>query len=222
MKLWTVLASLVLLGCTQPADAPAAGEEAVRHTAPAGDYTLDKSHGSLIVRLSHLSYSKFVARFENWDAALRLDPAAPENASIQVRIDPLSIASDNPPAGFIDIMRGPEFLDAGRFSEIRYISRAIERTGPNTARVAGDLSLHGVTGPVSLDVRFNGGYEGMHLDPHARIGFSARGLFMRSDFGMRYGVPAPGSDMGVGDAVEVLVEAEFNGPEWTQTAAGAR
>ncbi len=188
-------------------------ETPIVHTAPAGAYTLDKPHSSLIVRLSHLGYSQFTARFETWDAELTLDPAAPENSQISVSIDPRSIASDNPPAGFIDIMRGGEFLDAAQFPAITFRSTRVERTGPNTARITGDLTLHGVTKPVTLEARFNGGYEGIPaLDPQARIGLSARGVFNRSEFGMGYGVPEPGSNLGVSDAVEVIVETEFNGP----------
>src|SRR5262245_9886660 len=210
------LLALALAACgapTSPTEQPQAQVEApVAHTAPAGRYTLDKAHSSLIVRLNHLGYSHFTARFERWDAELQLDPAAPENAQINVSIEPRSIASDNPPEGFIDIMRGAEFLDAGRFPAISFRSTRIERTGANTARITGDLTLHGVTRPVTLEARFNGGYEGMNLDPHARVGFSARGQFNRADFGMTMGIPAPGTNFGVSDAVEVIVETEFSGP----------
>lgn len=197
-------------------EAPA--ETAVAHTAPSGEYRLEKSHASLLVRLDHLGYSHFTARFETWDATLNLDVATPENSSINVTIDPRSIASDNPPAGFIDIMRGADFLNAAQFPEISFRSTQVERTGPNTARINGDLSLHGVTRPVTLEARFNGGYEGMELDPNGRVGFSARGTFNRSEFGMAYGIPPEGSNMGVGDAVEVIIETEFTGPAWTPPA----
>jgi polyisoprenoid-binding protein YceI len=50
------------------------------------------------------------------------------------------------------------------------------------------------------------------MDPHARIGFSAHGTLKRSQFGMPFGIPAPGTTLGVSDAVEVIVEAEFSGP----------
>ena len=65
-----------------------------------------------------------------------------------------------------------------------------------------------------LEATFNGGYAGHPLDPHARIGFSAHGTLLRSEFGISYGIPAPGTTMGVSDAVEVVLEAEFNGPAW--------
>jgi polyisoprenoid-binding protein YceI len=85
-------------------------------------------------------------------------------------------------------------------------------TAANNVRITGDLTLHGVTHPVVLDAVFNGGYAGHPMDPHARIGFSAQGTLKRSEFGIAFGIPAPGSTMGVSDDVDVIVEAEFSGP----------
>jgi polyisoprenoid-binding protein YceI len=65
-----------------------------------------------------------------------------------------------------------------------------------------------------LEASFNGGYAGHPMDPHARIGFSAHGVFKRSDFGISAGIPALGTTMGVGDEVNVTIEAEFSGPAW--------
>ncbi|ANP44776.1 YceI family protein [Candidatus Viadribacter manganicus] len=207
--------ALVLTACGAPTAPPEAPEPAVEHTAPSGAYSLDKAHSSLIVRLSHMGYSQFTARFETWDADLNLDVTSPENSSINVTIDPRSIASDNPPAGFIDVMRGAEFLNAAAFGEINFRSTSIERTGANTAQITGELTLHGITHPVTLEARFNGGYAGMQLDPNARIGLSAHGTFNRSDFGMAYGIPPEGTNLGVSDAVEVIIETEFSGPAWS-------
>lgn len=221
-RILLVVFALAACGSPQHAAAPAPAQPPVEaqvvSTAPAGAYTLDKAHASLIVRLDHLGYSHFTARFERWEAQLNFDPAAPEQSQINVSIDPRSVASDNPPPGFLDIMRGTEFLDAARFPTISFRSTRVERTGPNTARIIGDLTLHGVTKPVSLEARFNGGYPGMQLDPHARTGFSAHGVFNRSDFGMGYGLPPAGTHFGVGDAVEVIVETEFSGPAWSAPA----
>jgi polyisoprenoid-binding protein YceI len=71
-----------------------------------------------------------------------------------------------------------------------------------------------VTKPVTLRVRYNGGYAGHPLDPGgARIGFSAEGALFRSDFGIGFGIPAPGTTMGVGDLVTFRIEAEFINPD---------
>jgi polyisoprenoid-binding protein YceI len=182
--------------------------------APAGVYTLDKAHASLIFRISHMGFSHFTGRLSRFEATLQFDPAHPVRSHVEATIDPLSLASDNPPAGFLDSLHGPEWLDAGKFSAITFRSTKVQLTGRNTARITGDFTLHGVTHSVVLNATFNGGYPGMSLDPHARIGFSAHGVFKRSQFSIAFGIPAPGSNMGVGDEVEVIIEAEFNGPAW--------
>ena len=84
-------------------------------------------------------------------------------------------------------------------------------TGPHAARVTGDLTLHGVTRPVMLEVTYNGGYPPASFDPGgARIGFSAHGTLSRSAFGLSTGVPAPGTSFGVGDEVDIAIETEFS------------
>ena len=183
--------------------------------APAGVYTVDKMHASLIFRVSHMGFSMYTARFSKFDITLNFDPENPAASTVEAKIDPRSLGLENPPAGFQDDLIGPQWLDAKNYPAITFKSTSVELTGPDTARVTGDFTLHGVTKPVVLDAKFNGGYPGMMLDPHARIGLSARGVFKRSEFGMGYGVPAPGTNMGVGDNVDVQIEAEFNGPAWT-------
>ncbi len=180
---------------------------------PAGDYKTDPAHTSLTFMVSHMSYSHYTARFGNIDARLKLDPAHPETAALNVTIDPQSLELNSPPKGFHDELMGKMFFDAASFPKITYASTKIDMTGANTANVTGNLTLHGVTQPVTLAVTFNGGYPGMAgLDPNARIGFSAKGTLKRSLFGMGYGVPAPGTTMGVGDEVDFTIETEMTGP----------
>ena len=180
--------------------------------APAGTYALDPAHASLTFRVDHLGMSKYTARFTGLDATLHLDPKAPSRSRVSATVDPRSIETDFPlPAPDFDAeLAGPQWLDAARYPEIRFRTTKVEPTGPDTARVVGELTLHGVTRPILLKARFNGGYAGNALDPAgARVGFSATGKLNRSDFGMSYGVPAKGSSFGVGDQVEVIIEAEF-------------
>ncbi len=80
---------------------------------------------------------------------------------------------------------------------MEFESRQVDVTGVNTVRIHGDLTLHGVTRPIVLEATFNGGYAGHPMDPNARIGFSAQGTLKRSEFGIAYGIPAPGTTMGV-------------------------
>lgn len=179
---------------------------------PAGAYTIDKAHSTLIFRVSHLGFSHYTAAFARFEAALEIDPKDPAKAKLSAKIDPTSLTLPSPPEGFVQELLGPNWLDAAKFPEITFVSTAVELTGANTADITGDFTLHGVTKPVVLSATFNGGYAGHPMDPHARIGFSAKGQIKRSDFGISAGIPAPGTTMGVSDEVEIIIEAEFNGP----------
>ena len=111
---------------------------------------------------------------------------------------------------------GSMFFDAKAFPTISFKSTKVTPTGPATAEVTGDFTLHGVTRPVTLAATFNGGWAANAFDGN-RVGFSAKGMLKRSDFGMTNGIPAPGTTMGVSDAVEFAIEAEFS--NGTKTAA---
>ncbi len=205
---------------TTPAAAPAT-DKFVMPKVPAGDYKLDPAHANLEFKVNHLGFSHYTARFSDFDAKLKFDPANPSASSVEATIDPKSLTLPNPPAGFKDELTGKAWLDAGQYPAITFRSTKVEVTGANTAKVTGDFTLHGVTKPVVLDATFNGGYAGHPMDPHARIGFSAKGTFNRSEFGIGFGVPAPGTTMGVSDAVDVTIEAEFSGPPLPDAKAPA-
>jgi|KBSMisStaDraftv2_1062788.scaffolds.fasta_scaffold29300_4 polyisoprenoid-binding protein YceI len=183
---------------------------------PAGAYTVDKAHTSLIFRVNHMGFSHYTGRFTQVDARLQFDPAHIAASQVSVDIDPHSISADNAPSGFMQTLAGEAWLDADRFPQMSFRSKSVEVTGPNTFRIRGELTLHGVTRPLTLDARYNGGYAGHPMDPHARVGFSATGALKRSDFGISFGIPAPGTTMGVSDQVDVVLESEFSGPPLTQ------
>ena len=186
---------------------------------PAGTYQLDPAHASLVFRVSHLGMSAYTAGFGTFDARLEFDPADPANSKVTATIDPRSLRLPSPPDGFLATLLGPEWFDAESFSEIAFASSEVEITGPTTARITGDLTLHGVTLPVALDATFNGGYGDHPMDPSgSRIGFSAEGSLERSAFGMGFGVPAPGTALGVGDLVTFSIEAEFTRPKHEKQA----
>jgi polyisoprenoid-binding protein YceI len=200
------------IACSAEATAPPAAPPLA--APPAGDYTLDKAHTNVQLRVSHLGLSTYTTRFTRVDAALSFDPAKPTAAHVFAQIDSASIDMNAWPTVCVDILRGPQLLDTEKFPKIVFRSESVRMTGAQTMDITGTLELHGVTRPVTLNAIYHGGYAGIaKMDPRARIGFSARGSFKRSDFGMVFGLPPPGSDMGVGDLVDISIEAEFTGPE---------
>jgi len=188
---------------------------AATENVPAGAYTLDRTHASLIFRVNHLGFSNYTARFKRLDAKLQFDPANLAASKVTASVDVDSLETDFPDPARLDfnaVLKGAAWLDVAQFPRMEFASGHIEVTGVNTLRIHGNLTLHGVTRPIVLEATFNGGYAGHPMDPNARIGFSAQATLKRSEFGITYGIPAPGTTMGVSDEVDVAIEAEFTGP----------
>jgi len=206
------LATLAVLALAAYAPLATAVDRNAAAPVPKGAYQIDKSHTSLLFRVSHIGFSSYTGRFTRLEAKLDFDPARIAASRVDVTIDPRSIEADNAPSGFLETLAGKDWLDAEHFPSMEFRSKTIEVTGTNSFRIKGDLTLHGVTKPIVLDARYNGGYASHPYEPRARIGFSATGKFKRSDFGVSYGIPEPGTTMGVGDEVQVVLETEFSGP----------
>ncbi|MCG8443202.1 MAG: YceI family protein [Caulobacterales bacterium] len=186
--------------------------------APAGAYTLDKTHASVTWKVSHLGLSAYTARFTDFDAALELDPAEPANSSVTATINAASIVTDYPgdykaghaDSGFEtwdeDLARNAKWFNSDEFPEITFTSTGIEVDGENTGKMTGELTFLGVTQPVTLDVTFNGSLNPHPFAPISAVGFSATTTLDRTTFGMTNYAPNIGAD------VEILIEAEFHQP----------
>ena len=176
--------------------------------APAGRYELDLSHASLTWRISHNGMSNYTARFARFDATLDFDPARPERSRIVATIDPTSVRTDFPVTAERDwdaeLSRDARFFQSAKFPQIRFRSTNVVRTGPDTANIRGDLTFLGVTRPIVLAAKLNGGMAVHPMTKKPAVGFSARGVVKRSDYGMNFLV-----GQGIGDEVEVIIEAEF-------------
>lgn len=181
----------------------------------AGKFRIDLGQTRLTFRVSHLGFSMYTALFRDIDADLDFDPGQPEAMQVTATVQAGSVETlhPDPAPDFNAVLAGADLLDAAQLPKITFASSAVALTGAATADVTGDLTLHGVTRPVTLAVTCNGGYGNLPLDPgSARIGFSATGTLKRSGFGIGYGIPAPGSTFGVGDDVQIIIETEFTNP----------
>ncbi len=175
--------------------------------APSGKYEADLTHTSVTWRVKHLGLSNYTARFAKIASTVDLDAANPANSRLVVTIDPKSVRTDFPFPDKTDfdkeIATDGRFLDGAKFPEIKFVSTRIAVTGANTAKITGDLTLRGVTKPVTLDAVLNGTAKANPMMGAERIGVSARGTINRSDWGMSFGTQF------VGDAVELQIEAEY-------------
>lgn len=168
---------------------------------PSGQYVLDASHTSVIFNLSHLGFSHYFGRFNTVEGTLEFNATAPEKSTLAVSIDIASIDTNN--AELEGKLKSPEWFDATKFPKATFTSTKIEKLTDGTGKLTGNLTLHGVTKPVLLDVTFNGAGTNPFSATQA-LGFSAHGTIKRSDFGIAAYLPA------VGDVVTLTIETEFH------------
>jgi len=176
---------------------------------PAGTYTLDPTHASLTWKVNHLGLSHYTARFTKFDATLMLDPQNPVSATVSATIDPLSVQTDYPKPTEKDfnkeLAEGAQWLNGTKFPTMTFSSTQVVLTGEKTAQITGDLTMLGVTKPITLNATFNGGYaqKPFGAEGVAAVGFSATGTLKRSDWGLASYIPM------VGDEVQFTLETEF-------------
>lgn len=167
-----------------------------------GAYTLDKEHASLVWKIDHLGFSRYVGRFNDFDASLDFDPENVANSSLEVIIDTASLDVNNP--SFADDLRGSDWFDVENFPQAVYRTTSlVETVSADTFVFEGDLTLLGTTAPVQMTVTFNGGARNF-LTRRYTLGFTATAEFNRSDFGLDNMVA-----FGVGDDIQLEVHVEF-------------
>ncbi len=192
-------------GAASPAIGLAASPANISVDQPAGRYALDPAHASVIWRVSHFGLSMYTGRFNTIAAELDLDARAPQNSKIAVTIAAASVDTGHQALGgkkdFNAEIANAAF-GAEKNPQITFVARAITLTSPTSGDVAGDLTLNGVTKPANLAVTYYGG-KANPFNGKPRLGFAARGLIKRSDWGVTNWAGA------VDDEVELIIEAEF-------------
>jgi polyisoprenoid-binding protein YceI len=162
-------------------------------------YELDPVHSRIVFLAGHAGFSRAIGTFSGLTGELRFDPDAPGTASVQARVPIASL--DFGDAKWRKSVLDPTFFDLDEFPEARFVSRAVDAAAAPQLRVEGELTLHGVRRPVTLEAKFN--KLGRHpLTLRRTLGFSARTVLRRSDFGMLKWEKL------VADEVEVLIEIE--------------
>jgi polyisoprenoid-binding protein YceI len=166
----------------------------------AGHYAVEPRHTRVLFSVLHFGFTHYYGDFTGASGTLDIDPKHVDAAQVNVSIPAASVSTTN--AQLDGELKGGSWFDAAKYPNITFVSRRVTQTGPKTAQVEGDLTLHGVTRPVTLDVSFNAA----GLNPLSRqytIGFDAIGKLKRSDFGVRAWEPL------VGDDVDIVISAAF-------------
>lgn len=163
-------------------------------------YTFEPQHTQGVLRWNHLGFANPTAQFNTVEGTLEFDPADPKHSSVAVTIPLTSMSTGVPDLN--DDFRSSDFFDLAKFPTATFKSRKIEKGAtPDTLKVAGDLSVHGITKPVVLDVTINKvGTNPRNQVP--TVGFEAMATLKRSDFGLGLYVPQ------VSDEIRIHITAE--------------
>jgi polyisoprenoid-binding protein YceI len=166
-------------------------------TAYADTFKIDPVHSSIVFSVKHLGVTDFYGRFNDVSGKVVFDKADPSKSSVEVTIPVESIDTHNEKRD--QHLKSPDFFNAKQFPTIVFKSKSVEGTG-DTYKATGDLSLHGVTKPMTLEIKR--GTDGKGMEGEIRGGGEARFTLKRSDFGMNF------MQGGLGDEVTVLLSLE--------------
>lgn len=150
--------------------------------AKAQDYQVDNAHSSVIFRIKHLNVSYTYGRFNEVSGSFLLDDAKPENSSVKIEIKTASLDTNS--ADRDKHLKSPDFFNVKQFPASTFVSKSVKALGQDKYEVTGDLTLLGVSKPVSFTLTKTG--EGDSPFKDHRAGFETNLTIKRSDFGMKF------------------------------------
>ncbi|MHC4217098.1 MAG: YceI family protein [Planctomycetota bacterium] len=193
----TVLLSIALLAGLGAAVAlPSAQAQTQPQTRPdtaakTEQFKIDPVHSAIIFRINHLGVSPFYGRFNGPYGEFRFNPEDPTDSTLEVKVKAADVDTNNPNRdGHI---KSADFLNAKQFPHITFKSTSFSRSGKHTYKVTGDLTFHGVTKSVTIDLEHVGTRDLPRFG--YRCGFSTSFSIKRSDYGVNYMPDLLGDDV---------------------------
>jgi polyisoprenoid-binding protein YceI len=165
-----------------------------------GTYTVEPAHTQIVFKINHMGFTNYYGNFSGASGTLRLDPKNAAVDSLAVTVPVASVSTTSPKLN--DELRAADWLDAAKYPTMSFRSHHVTITAPGHALVEGELTLHGVTRPVTLETRLMGSGPNP-MSKVATVGFDVTGHIKRSDFGVTKYVPL------VSDDVELMISGAF-------------
>ncbi|WP_018634125.1 YceI family protein [Neomegalonema perideroedes] len=168
--------------------------------ASAAPWTLDKSHSLVSFTVNHFGFSDTLGVFRTLDAQVEYDPEAPTEAKVSFEIDAASVETFF--AARDEHLRTADFFNVEKFPKISFVSKSIEMTGDETAKITGDVTLLGQTHEEVFEARI------LQLGPNPAsqtetLGVEATGVIDRTKYGMSTYAPAIGAEIPVRVSLEL-------------------
>jgi polyisoprenoid-binding protein YceI len=176
------------------------GEQVAASNAADSAFAVDSVHSSVVFKISHMDVASFWGRFNHVDGSYSVDAANPTASAFQFTVNADSIDSNSD--GRDKHLKSADFFNVAEYPTITFkSSKVANKQSENHLAVTGDLTLHGVTKPVEVDMKL---YPAKETRQGLKGGFDAQFTIKRSDFGMNYGV----SQGALGDEVTIFVSIE--------------
>ncbi len=194
-----VLSALALVAAPVIAQAPGLPGTSDRSQVKAGTYAVDPNHTQVTWTVNHMGFSMLSGQFGAGSGSITVDPAKPAATKVDVTfpVDQLSVTS----APFANHLKSKDFFDVANHPTAKFVSTGVTPMGDHWM-LNGNLTIKGVTKPVSLTARFIGAGANP-MNKKANFGFRATGSINRSDFGLGMAVPV------VSDKVDLTINAAF-------------
>ena len=165
-----------------------------------GTYTIESHHTQVGFSVLHMGFSFYTGRFSDVSGDLTLDPKLAAASTVRISVPIASVSTTS--AKLDEELKSADWLDAAKFPTMTFKSTTVTPDGKGQAKVMGDLTLHGVTKSVNLEVRFIG--SGVNpIDKRYTAGFAISGDIKRSDFGVTKYVPL------IDDTVHLAINGAF-------------
>lgn len=168
-------------------------------------YQIDPSHSSVSFTIKHMMIAKVHGGFEKISGSFIFDSANPAQSSVEATIETASIATRD--AQRDAHLKGADFFDVEKYPNITFKSTRVEKNGSDL-KIVGDLTIHGVTNSVTLDVE---GPSDELKDPwgNTKMGASATTKIKRKDFGLTWNAALEAGGFMVGDDVNISIDVQF-------------
>lgn len=191
---------------------------AVAGTARAGEWEIDPTHSTAGFTVRHMMVSNVRGEFQKITGKVNVDEKDPTKSTVEVQIDPATINTRD--AKRDAHLKSPDFFDVAKYPTITFKSTKIEKAGKGKFKVTGDLTLHGVTKPVTLAVD---GPSAPAKNPWGQMvrGVSATGKLNRKDFGLGWNKALETGGVLVGEEVTLQIDGELNAKPEAAPAAAA-
>ena len=172
----------------------------------AAAYTIDPAHSGAGFKIRHLMIAYIRGGFSGVTGDVVFDPVNPANSKINASIDANSLLTHDEKRDAH--VKGKDFLDTATYPTITFVSKSVVPDGKNQWKVTGDLTLHGVTKPATLDVD-SAGVESKDPWGNLRTGAAATTTIKRSDYGLTFNAPLETGGVMLSDDVHIHLDIEL-------------